>query len=578
MSTKIVPQGLGGWVAFESSLDPGTKVRDLHVAIQRCADAGMSWIAPRAGAGGTADGAFDDASIEAYLAAGLVVMPWVFPYVGTERKVTAIFRRWFVAGAHGAIINAEFEYQPATAAAARALVASIRTAWAEAQSERLQRGLEVVADEPWIAHAPPDYLGAGVGHPLSDELVALDEECDAILPQIYAWEHDDKGHAYHLERVMAGYARRGLFADKVWPVGCTYRPKARGFDTAGKPRPTPVMENEQERIANDLVAFLEHPIVAACPAPSLYTLDAITWINGPGDRVMAALRAHRDPQSPPPDSQADTWPGTPTAKSSQRLAAVDAPIFDGPATPIRATEGEHTVPLAEIDFDDGEVTALEAAFGRWLRGEAAPNEVEQTIASPLRDYSDVALAALGEVAGWSIDPRRLEDGLRWLADVALERVGVPAPVVTDGLAQLCLGLAARERPWLATWHDQVLARAADTVQPAWLAGGGRVARGQASVCAPELRIALASRGAASSTDTDGNALLEGLLRGELPEDAFHAQVLLVALAWTRRAAPIVLPGQATPETVARLLAEAPRALQQWPWEDKPKTKNSRAAK
>ncbi|MFO1077968.1 MAG: hypothetical protein U1E73_09635 [Planctomycetota bacterium] len=227
---------------------------------------------------------------------------------------------------------------------------------------------------------------------------------------------------------------------------------------------------------------------------------------------------------------------------------------------------------------DSELRALEAAFECWLRGEAAPNEVEQTVGSPLRDYSDVALAALGEVAGWSSDSARLEDGLRWLVDVALERVGVPAPVVNDGLAHVCLGLAARERSWLATWLDQVLARTADTVQPAWLAGGGRVALGQASVCAPELRVALASRGVATSTDAEANAVLEGLLRNEIPEDAFHAHVLLVALAWTRRAAPIALPGQATSETVARLLAEAPRALQQWPWEDKPKTKNSRSAK
>lgn len=207
----------------------------------------------------------------------------------------------------------------------------------------------------------------------------------------------------------------------------------------------------------------------------------------------------------------------------------------------------------------GEVTALEAAFQCWLRGEPPPSAADQTFASPLRDYVDVALAALGEVAGWSIDSTRLEDGLRWLVDVALDRVGVPAPVVTDGLAHVCLGLAARERPWLAAWHDQVLARAADTIQPTWLVGGGRVVRGQASICAPELRVALASRGAATSTDAEANAVLEELLKGELPDDALHAQVLLAALAWIRRAAPVALPGQATPETVARLLAEA-RAL------------------
>lgn len=224
-----------------------------------------------------------------------------------------------------------------------------------------------------------------------------------------------------------------------------------------------------------------------------------------------------------------------------------------------------------------EVAALEAAFQCWLRGEAPPSDAEKAFASPLRDYIDVALAALGEIAGWRIDSTRLEDGLRWLVDVALDRVGVPAPVVTDGLAHVCLGFAARERPWLAAWHDQVLARAT-TVHPEWLAGGGRVARGEVSICAPELRVALASRGIATSADADAHAVLTGLLRGELPEDAFHAQVLLTALDWTRRAAPVVLPGQATGETVARLLAEAPRALQQWPWEDKPKTKNSRAAK
>ncbi len=226
---------------------------------------------------------------------------------------------------------------------------------------------------------------------------------------------------------------------------------------------------------------------------------------------------------------------------------------------------------------DGEVTTLEAAFVCWLRGEAAPDKVDDAFASPLRDYSDVALAALGEVAGWNIDSARLEDGLRWLVDVALERVSIPAPVVSDGLAQVCLGLAARERPWLAAWHDQVLARAADSIHPAWLVGGGLVARGEMNTCAPELRVALASRGAAIGADTDGTSLLEGLLSGALPDSAFHAQVQLQALAWTRRAAPIALPGQATTETLARLLAEAPRALQLWPWEDKPKTKSSRAA-
>jgi hypothetical protein len=89
---------------------------------------------------------------------------------------------------------------------------------------------------------------------------------------------------------------------------------------------------------------------------------------------------------------------------------------------------------------------------------------------------------------------------------------------------------------------------------------------------------LGSRGVVGSTDADAAALLQGLLRGELPDDGFHARVLLVALDWTRRSAPLVLPGHATVETVAELLRAVPRALQQWPWEEKAKTPKSRPAK
>lgn len=221
--------------------------------------------------------------------------------------------------------------------------------------------------------------------------------------------------------------------------------------------------------------------------------------------------------------------------------------------------------------------SLETAFVSWLRAEP-PAPLADALTPPLRQYEHVALAALAEAAGWDVDKSGLDEGLRWLVDVALERAGVPAPVVSDGLAHVVLGLAARQRPWLATWHDQVLVRGAECVSPSWLIGGGSVARGSATSGAVELRLALASQGVVTSSDDDAREILQHLKQGELADDAFHAQVLLAALDWTRRSAPLVLPGQATPETVAQLLAEAPRALQQWPWEDRPKTKNSRAAK
>lgn len=329
----IKPQGLGLWIAFEQSIDPGIKMRDLAVAVERLRRAGAGWVAPRAGAGSANDAAFDEVSARAYLATGRTLLPWIFPYKGTEARVVAGFRRYFVAGAHGCIINAEFEYQPATAADARGLVRSIRTAWTEAQGERSRLGLEVTADEPFIAHAPPDYLGAGVGHRLSDELVALDEECDAIMPQVYAYEHDDSGHVHHLENVARGYEKRGVPFAKVWWVGCSYRPLVRGGKKLGPMDP--------QKIADDVIAFLDHELVRACPAPSLYSLDAISWINGSTDRVMAALEARALRLAAPlPADGAPTAPETPTAKSNP-----PPPDFKRPsaATPLRAGPGEHTV-------------------------------------------------------------------------------------------------------------------------------------------------------------------------------------------------------------------------------------------
>jgi hypothetical protein len=236
--------------------------------------------------------------------------------------------------------------------------------------------------------------------------------------------------------------------------------------------------------------------------------------------------------------------------------------------------------LRHVGSQDAELSAQEAAFLAWVRAEPVPPIVEASLAPPLRSYVAVAIAAIAEAAGWSIDGVQLEDGLRWLVDVSLERAGMPAPVVTDGLAHVALGLAARKRPWFAEWHDRVLAAAAASVTPAWLVGGGSVVRGGAARCAAELRLALAVRGsvAIAETETDAASLLQQMIRGDLPEDPFHAQVTLAALAWVRRSAPVALPGHARPETVAELLRAVPRALQQWPWEDKPKTKNSRPAK
>lgn len=321
------PRGLGWWVAFENAIDAGPKSDDLRIAIDRCLETGATWIAMRAGAGGKADAssATDDQigqTIAALRAAGLYVAAWIFDYPATAAGEVSILRRWRALGADGAILNAEFEYQTATPAQARALVGSVRVL-----------GFE------FVAHAPPDYLGAGGTCPA---LVALDDACDAIMPQVYAWEHDDRGHAFHLDRVAAAYAKRGYGPDKVWPIGCSYRPKTRGFvpvldpitgapvlDGAGRPRTrpknTPPLAGEAEAVARDLLAYLDHPAVRACPAPSVYSLDAVSWINGASDRTIDALASRAR-------FERDTIPASPP--DTDRPVAVTATL--------RADEAEHT--------------------------------------------------------------------------------------------------------------------------------------------------------------------------------------------------------------------------------------------
>jgi len=276
------PSKLGWWVAFENAAHAGAKPLDLATIVDRCKRTGATWIAPRAGdASGGRDGAFDRASCEAYAAAGLDVYPWIFDRPGASGLARFLaqaesFRDW--PGVKGVIINAEFEVLDAPASEAYEKVKRLRAL-----------GFD------FVAHAPPDYAGAD-GR--SAYLRALDDACDAIMPQVYAWEHNDRGHVHHLNAVRALYEKRRVDLAKVWPILCSYRPKVRGFDKAGKAIPTPPMANEAERVATDLIDGLGHSWTLASRAPSIYSLDAVTFINGASDRVMAALEAHAGAPSP----------------------------------------------------------------------------------------------------------------------------------------------------------------------------------------------------------------------------------------------------------------------------------------
>lgn len=118
---------------------------------------------------------------------------------------------------------------------------------------------------------------------------------------------------------------------------------------------------EALRLAKDAAAARAYVLGLLVP-PAYFTGDSAQYVASALSLTAECLRRpesdwpQRDTLPAPPDSDAPTWPGTPTSKSSQRLQAVREPIADlstsSPATALRAGEGEHTVPLVETDFDE----------------------------------------------------------------------------------------------------------------------------------------------------------------------------------------------------------------------------------
>lgn len=272
MQSKAAPRGLGWWVAFEAALSPGGEKEDLETGIERAKKTGASWVCLRAGDGTDNDKDFDLTSVRAWVDAGFDVYAWIFTRPDNTPREAAAYKRAYDKGCKGIVFNAEFEFLGETGDEARRLVEACRA-----------YGI------PFIAHAPPDYNGSENKEPWN----ALDAECDAILPQVYGPEHDDAGHVYHLTQVKKRYLDKGTPIHKVWPVLASYRPKTRGFTKGanGKmtARPTPPMTNEAQRVADDLLQGLGHEWVRSSLAPSIYSLDAISFINGSSDRVVATL-------------------------------------------------------------------------------------------------------------------------------------------------------------------------------------------------------------------------------------------------------------------------------------------------
>lgn len=268
MSREVV-----GWVAFVDAIAPGGRDDDLRVLVERARRLRCTSIALRTGDAGRADGGSHRGGkpaldlIAAIKDVGMKVKVWHFEYAAHPTGSRSILEKW-AEHADEVIINAEFEYIAASRAQATTLVSDLR-AMGFAR----------------VTHAPPDYAGArGDG-----ALAVLDELCDAAYPQVYSFEHDDRGATYHLDAVRSLYLKREatIGLGKVSPIGCTYRPRVRGYD-ANK-RPIPIKPIGDQRVAEDVVAFLTHPWTMASDYVHLYSIDALTFAGEGGEAVLAAV-------------------------------------------------------------------------------------------------------------------------------------------------------------------------------------------------------------------------------------------------------------------------------------------------
>lgn len=263
------PAALGIWIAYEPQNAP-----------DRCVDIGATWVAPRAGLNGWQKSSLAPASILRYKQSGLKVYPWIYATLnGWKSSVAGFVELWDTGLCEGLIVDAETEWCEHAA--------SLNAQEADAFVSELRDR----CPEAWIAHAPMDYLAY---HPTFPWMQFA--RLDAVMPQTYFFEHDDRGAAHNLESVEKQWTALELAFPKAkkprWPIGVTYRPTKRAGVILA---PMPI-----ERIVAEVEAFLDHPITRAAAAPSLYSLEAAP------PEVIAMLAERVRTREVPPTQPATT--------------------------------------------------------------------------------------------------------------------------------------------------------------------------------------------------------------------------------------------------------------------------------
>lgn len=235
---------------------------------------------------------------------------------------------------------------------------------------------------------------------------------------------------------------------------------------------------------------------------------------------------------------------------------------------------------------------MDEAFAAWLLGADLGLDLEGAAAAASsrlagggsRDHRDVAVlgfAVARECA--TAAPETFLDGVRWVSKVTLEIDGTPYGAAADGVAAMGICLGARAlgddavtvvEPWIESvlsklpkgydaWHRTLVAVAAAIVRPS-----GDVP----AVEAPDILVAMSDRLSLQATPQERQAALTNAYQAAPDLEPVRCVTALAAVDAVVRSGAMVSLNVPTRDDVLAVLRAVPRSLNEWTWEETPKTK------
>lgn len=199
------PEWLGMWIAYHDRTEGG----NIEKIIARCNRSGIKWLAIKSG--NTDVSKVSAAHLQVWIPklhdAGIKVYTWSYCYPSNFERQVFHIGAMLGLGADGHILDPETEWEfTGSPVLANDLMTLLRADYPDA----------------WIAYAPfdcPDY------HP-SYPYQTFSYHCNAVMPQAYWTEHDNRGAIPTLERCekqfLAGETLLTTSNDFVHPIGVTY--------------------------------------------------------------------------------------------------------------------------------------------------------------------------------------------------------------------------------------------------------------------------------------------------------------------------------------------------------------------